>query len=101
MFVDDDLIENLRKALDAHVRTASYLELLSAASEIVNLPRDAEPTAVVDRDDEVWTRQPDGHWCLTRECDYTLSMQLASGHGKTLAFITKTYGPTKPYNREG
>lgn len=89
MFVDDDLIENLRKALDAHTRTGSRLELLSAASEIVESA--GRPVKIVDRDGDVWTRGPNGSW----------TMQDCLDDPRSLEYVEHNYGPTRPYNREG
>jgi hypothetical protein len=84
--IDPDLIENLRKALDAHTRTGSYLELLSAASEIVVF---ADAEAYEDRDGEVWVRQPSGEWLLDRPRGVT----------RTLEYVNEHYGPLKPVRR--
>ena len=89
--IDPDLIENLRKALDAHTRTGSYLELLSAASEIVESAKTADVEACEDRDGEVWVKGASGFWDLKGSVD--------DGQGRTLVYIDRSYGPLKPVRR--
>jgi len=89
-YVNDELIENLRKAMERSVMTGSPLELLSAASEIVEGA--GKPRAFRDRDYDVWYEHP-GHWCLLRDCDAPRKLADDDGHGCTLERITGLYGP--------
>lgn len=85
MHIDDELIENLRKAL----HTGSTLELLDAAVAVV-AEADRGPQKIMDRDGDVWVRQSDGRW--------QMEGYLNDGRRVTRDYIEENYGPTRLVN---
>lgn len=68
MNIDDDLIDNLRTALEEYRRTGTDLLLLSAADEIVQDRKLATARVIRDADNDLWHHHPDDHWCLNQQC---------------------------------
>lgn len=96
--IDDDLIDNLREALEHHTSLGDLRPLLSAAQEIVDrtnpgLTFDQARTAgrVQDRDDDIWTRIPDGEWRVAGGVE---------NYGLSLGDLIKLYGPLREVRDE-
>lgn len=96
--IDDELIGNLRKALDAHTRTGSCLELLSAASEIVTEASERPTRVLRDADSDFWREWPShpGTYCVAGSDAAGRCNSTDPDHGWPLKFITERYGPLVP-----
>lgn len=93
--IDDELIDNLREGIAAHMRHGETAPLLSAALEItgelgpvITAAQARKAGRCRDRDGDVWTPGQDGLWYCETE-------------GYTLEAIQTGWGPLREVRDDG